>query len=380
MLQLNKPGHIMTSTTDSKTAQVISRIKRLSSLDIDGTTLAPALLDTLHGLVPSYSNCLVRLKPDFDISYIYDENPDSAGLIPLYAQEYFDTRECQVMTGFSQAAKTELGVTGLQDALKVSSKAYYQHDFYNEIFRPMGYRDFIRVTLREAGTPVGVLSLHRSKNDPQFTPKDRYQLNAIAPFLAFALNKTSEVTTQTLVDSDESAMIIANCRGQILSISHHAEELLRHAFHPQLPSQNEQQIPKSLAGLVNEACRHLKSMNSDNGPKTPPIWHFKNPLGGFTFKAYWLSGSSCQNGGDIMGITIQRQIPKQLKMVKQLERFGLTDRQFEVAMLMLEGHSRTKIAKKLNVSAHTVVYHCREIYSRLGINSREELSGKLLVH
>lgn len=55
------------------------------------------------------------------------------------------------------------------------------------------------------------------------------------------------------------------------------------------------------------------------------------------------------------------------------ERFGLTDRETEIAFLLARGRSRPYIREKLFISKNTVATHIRHIYGKLGIHSKEEL-------
>lgn len=54
-------------------------------------------------------------------------------------------------------------------------------------------------------------------------------------------------------------------------------------------------------------------------------------------------------------------------------RFGLTDRETEIAFLLARGRSRPYIREKLFISKNTVATHIRHIYGKLGVHSKEEL-------
>ncbi len=51
----------------------------------------------------------------------------------------------------------------------------------------------------------------------------------------------------------------------------------------------------------------------------------------------------------------------------------LTERQRQVAALLIAGLSNKKIAKELSISEGTVKSHVNAIYTRLGIRSRDRL-------
>lgn len=50
----------------------------------------------------------------------------------------------------------------------------------------------------------------------------------------------------------------------------------------------------------------------------------------------------------------------------------LTPREVEVLALVGDGHSNKGIARRLNISAHTVKYHLEAIFAKLGVKSRAE--------
>jgi DNA-binding NarL/FixJ family response regulator len=68
-----------------------------------------------------------------------------------------------------------------------------------------------------------------------------------------------------------------------------------------------------------------------------------------------------------------------LRLVKTLsERYGLTEREQETLGHLLAGLQNTDIAEALDISAHTVKYHVRNILTKFGMESRTELFRSLL--
>jgi DNA-binding CsgD family transcriptional regulator len=57
--------------------------------------------------------------------------------------------------------------------------------------------------------------------------------------------------------------------------------------------------------------------------------------------------------------------------------FDLTDREGDVVALVSKGLTNREIAAQLYVSVHTVEYHLRNVFAKLGISSRRELRGAL---
>jgi DNA-binding NarL/FixJ family response regulator len=53
----------------------------------------------------------------------------------------------------------------------------------------------------------------------------------------------------------------------------------------------------------------------------------------------------------------------------------LTDREHDVAVLVVKGYSNPEAASELYVSRKAIEYHLGNIYGKLGIASRRELRG-----
>ena len=64
------------------------------------------------------------------------------------------------------------------------------------------------------------------------------------------------------------------------------------------------------------------------------------------------------------------------KNVRALEYLGISGREYDVLVLLAEGHSNKEIAKQLFVSPNTVKTHLARLYSKLEVTRRTQAVHK----
>ena len=75
--------------------------------------------------------------------------------------------------GFSEAARTQVGVQDFRSGVSVEEKIFHRSDLYNLIVRPAGYdNNFLRLYFREGGRVLGGLTMWRSPGAGNWTLED----------------------------------------------------------------------------------------------------------------------------------------------------------------------------------------------------------------
>ena len=59
------------------------------------------------------------------------------------------------------------------------------------------------------------------------------------------------------------------------------------------------------------------------------------------------------------------------------DRYGLTEREFQVASLLARRMTNREIAEMVSISKHTARHHTERILSKLGLQSRREVADRL---
>ena len=79
---------------------------------------------------------------------------------------------------------------------------------------------------------------------------------------------------------------------------------------------------------------------------------------------------------DFLSIDMTEAV-RQVEESNILENLKLTPREKEVAALLLNGKDAKQIAGELKISIHTANFHIKNLYKKLGINSRSELFARI---
>ena len=351
--------------------QALARLRQMACLDVSGPLLIEPLLHELHQLIV------------FDTGgYFY---PGSAGAMDAYVEPslardwmhiYFDPQimasERQVIRrsahDFAGAVREDHGAQVMEQLITVPVGELLRSDFFNLALRQVDLLDCLSLVLRTPqGAGVGALKLYRGVSAPRFGLHDVALLNQLEPWLARIL-QPGELDAQGSVVHD-SAMLVATPQGQLLWTSPEAERLMALAFGPRWYRRSE--LPPTLQALL----RRLEHVRQGEAPALPQL-DLHNASGTFSLRATQMA--EARGEGRAVGIHITQRVPLAAHLLPALRALGLPQRQHELAYWLARGLPEDQIAARMGISANTATYHRRQIYTRLGVQSRAELQGVLL--
>ncbi|KRD46234.1 hypothetical protein ASE52_16235 [Acidovorax sp. Root275] len=367
----------------SRTQQhALARLQHMACLDFTGPQLIEPVLHELHQLI------------GFDTGVYF--HPDADGVLDAYIEpsparewmhRYFDpqmmVQELKLVRyslhDFAAAVRQEHGVLAMEQILQVSRHEFIRSDFYNELARPSEWQDFLSLVLRTPqGRGLGSLKLCRKPGASRFVSEEIALLEQLAPWLARAL-QPGEMDAQGSVVQD-SAMLVATAEGRLLWTSPQADRLMALAFGLRWYRRSE--LPPALRFLL-ERMRSVGEGNTDWGqaPELPQL-DLHNASGWFSLRATQMAAAAgsgedgCHNDR-VVGIHITQRVARVAHLLPTLRALGLPQRQHELAYWLVRGVPEDQIAKRMGISANTATYHRRQIYTRLGVQSRKELQAYL---
>jgi|AntAceMinimDraft_5_1070358.scaffolds.fasta_scaffold02035_3 DNA-binding NarL/FixJ family response regulator len=84
-------------------------------------------------------------------------------------------------------------------------------------------------------------------------------------------------------------------------------------------------------------------------------------------------------GGAVMGPGIAQKLLTFFAEPKAviLDEYALTDREIEIAELVLQGYKNKQLADKIFISVETVKWHIKNMYQKLAVSNREDFMKKI---
>lgn len=354
-----------------------ARVQQLCCMGLSQQVLIPLLLRELHQLVPSHWNLFFWFDAEGNISNLYNEYPSAMDVTPLYLNEFHNSRELEVFKGWSHVCRHANGATEFGSFLTVRRQEFQRHPFYQEVLKPAELHWMLQATVSDGSRPLGLVGLSRTATDAPFAKADFTQLDCVTGFIAHGMTNAGTRRQDDWIDSDDEGLIVCDHSSVIHHVSSRARLLLalatREQFKPRLSRLSmDRLLPAPLTALT----RALNGIRDQRPGSRPPSIVLENAWGRFRFNATWLS--SPDDGDSLIGITVRRQEPLPLKLMRHVEQLRIPRRQAQVCLLMACGHSYTRIAEHLGISENTVISHGRAVYNRVDAHNRSELIGRLL--
>ncbi len=282
---------------------------------------------------------------------------------------------------FSASLRTDLGSIFVEQDI-LSMREFKRSEIYNDHLTPLGIPWFMATWLHRSEHRCTYLSIHGRSGEAPFQERDRARIEPLIPHLRRALEiqdriQQSKLDTNHVLRAAADApfgIAILNAAAEFIEMSDAAAAMLmdagvlitqaggRPAFHEPLNSRVRGLTRSSLRDGTLEDGR----ITVERGPERPSLSLVLAPTGSvddtwFGQHSRWL----------LLILDPERQRSALEDGLRQ--RFGLTQRESEIAILLASGLVVKDVARHCHLSEYTVRAHLKTIFRKLDVHDQAAL-------
>lgn len=237
---------------------------------------------------------------------------------------------------------------------------------HREFMSPrFGWTDELRAVFVSRGTGWGALGLYRAVGDPPFSADEVAAIagtvTTVAQAIPRSLFRVSDRVAPAAQESEGPAVLIVDTTDRVTHLTPAARSVIE-----EIGGWDHGQLPSTLLAVIARA-RTTGEHLTTRVLTTSGSW--------ISLRAAPLDGA---DGTTDVVVSIEAT-PRATLSRLALAAHGLTAREEEVALLVLQGVDTDGISGTLHLSPHTVQDHLKMIFSKVGVRSRRELTAKLLL-
>jgi DNA-binding CsgD family transcriptional regulator len=345
-------------------------VLRLCQAGLDARTFAVEAVQHLRAAIPVDAFFWATTDPSTLLftGTVVDEIPERVA--PLFLTNEFLQDD---VNKFMQLARRRDPVDSLYHATEGKPEGSPR---YRDILAPAGFGDELRAALVDGRSCWGVLCLHRERAGSGFTADEARLLRRLTAPLARGLRTALLLDNAQDVEAtvDEPGMLILADDLTVVAMTPAAERWLAEMKEREWLPRGK--LPQPITALA--ARLHALERDGDNSTESLPRVHVRTRAGAWlTLHASRLRGSAVAPL-DHIAIVLEPARPSQTASL-MLQVFGLTEREAQVAHLVVCGQSTDDIASRLCISVLTVQQHLKSVFDKVAVRSRRELVARVFV-
>jgi DNA-binding CsgD family transcriptional regulator len=241
---------------------------------------------------------------------------------------------------------------------------------HREFMAPrFGFTDELRAAFVSRATTWGALALYRGGDEPPFTADEVAQVGETCDVIAAAIQRSlfrlrvpaRESMASLGGDTEGPAVLIVDSDDRVTQLTPAAGTAIE-----ELGGWDHGSLPANVLAVV-ASSRSTAQHFSSRALSAAGRW--------MSLRAAPLAGADGQR--DVV-VSIEAT-PRATLSRLALAAHGLTAREEEVAMLVLQGVNTHGISAALHLSPHTVQDHLKAIFAKVGVSSRRELTARLVL-
>jgi DNA-binding CsgD family transcriptional regulator len=345
----------------STAARARTTIERLAGASVSGVEFQWSAVEELRRIVGFGSMCWTSVDPATWLpSWAISDNPVVGRHQRLLHRSWPTSRDLTTLA--------ERGFT----ATSVSTGGDLARDrYWSEIGGPAGLGDSLSLALTADGACWGMLHLYRERSDPHFTAQDALAVGQSAPVLARRLRRAALEPADAPPSGDELGTIVVGHDHSLIASTPAADRWLSRLPRP-VPGGDP--LPGFLYALVQRVTPgDLERATPDR--RSPRLRIRATDGTWLLLRATPLSESPALGHGAV-AVTIEPARGGDLQHLI-MRAHQLSEREREVAALVVSGLTNPDIAEALFITRYTVADHLKAIYGKVGVSSRGALAAAL---
>lgn len=344
--------------------------------------LIPALLEALHGVIPSARNLFDWTDDEGRLLRYFFEGPVDTAIAQLYFEQFHNRKEVACMPAFGSLREAPMGV---RCAGELDHPAFFDSELYNEVWRPQGLRTRLEGIVRSrSGRLMGSLVLYRGPGETPFGTRDEALLATLLPMVAGALERPSPACDATprelhVTGPEPAETLLLDLHGRVLHGTPGAARLLMLAD----DGLSRDTLQRTLGERVKRLFGRLILQLGERARLQPaalpragwPSLTMFNAFGRFDAHSalLWSPDAGNARGAPLLQIVVRRLEPRPVALHRVLRQLPISPGQASVCVALYAGQAQTDIARSMGVAASTVVDHVRKLYRTLEVSGSAEL-------
>ena len=246
-------------------------------------------------------------------------------------------------------------------------------EYYNDFARPNGLHDAVGLAIALPATR-GHAMVSLLYDQPMRSPATRERQLALLTLVlpAFRVGVTAHLREARgrlapgldprtgLLEATDEPHALYSCQGRLL--------YRNRAMATALGEEGQRTV---LRHAVSDAVRAAAAAaRPDTGPRAATR-AVHTATATYRVRAGLVADDDASRGASVL-VSLRRNDPAPASADELRARFGLTGREAEVAVLLLQRRSNTEIAEALELSEHTARHHTERVLQKLGVASRRE--------
>lgn len=356
-------------------------IINISDFNLDQKALGHLILEAMFKFVHAESSVLFLTDENKNITTSIIKN--LCGKKSLEFVNYFCRLDPLNLLHGTVGKKT---VYRLEDV--VDHRAFLASEYYNDFYKPQKIYHKLVINLQAKGRLYGKICLHRSLVNRNFSKKEIKLLQTVTPYIVHALEHSElrrkmrfkDNLLNIINNNSPAGIIILNEALTPMYVNKQANLFCKELFgHPAVPHSGSLLPP-----VLMQDCQKIKQdlkAKTDTVPLPKHQVMQNRQAEKFNVTSRLIEATCGNPHSSLFMISIERiKESAKFKTNEFKQSYQLTDREAEIAVQIFKGRKNAEIAKKLFVSEITVKWHIRNLFEKVGVNTRTALIHKILFH